>query len=184
MEPRGAELKRTRKELLLVEGALHLRVCELGEDAVLNRSHGDHSLPLLCAGTGNSRSIFLDGHLQPEDDCRFFLVENAHNAPAVDHRNLPIERIRHIAGLPIDRPDSCRGDMFGKTLFPLLGRKPLLRQLCPLGFLIVLGRRSDMQCVWLQGRIKTLLISLVRISPTAQLCGSPCVSLARSVRDP
>jgi hypothetical protein len=30
--------------LFLVEGALHLRVRELGEDAVLDRTHGNHPL--------------------------------------------------------------------------------------------------------------------------------------------
>ena len=37
MQPRGPELERIRNELFLVEGALHLRVRELGEDAVLER---------------------------------------------------------------------------------------------------------------------------------------------------
>ena len=155
---------------------MHLRVRELGEDVVLHRSHGDHPLPLVGAGASNLRPIFLDGHHQPEDDCRFLLVENGHNASAVDHRNLSIEHVRHVDGLPVDRSDSCCGDLFGKILFPVLSRKPLLRQACPVGYLIVLPRRPDMQYVWLQGRVEPPLILYVGITPSAKLCGSSCIS--------
>ena len=42
MQSHSSELGRIREELFLVEGALHLRVRELGEDAMLNRSRCDH----------------------------------------------------------------------------------------------------------------------------------------------
>jgi hypothetical protein len=80
METSSPQLKRIREELLLVKGALHLRVGELGKNAVLDRTHCDHPLPLFASSTCDPRSIFLDGHLQPEDDCRFVLVEYGHKA--------------------------------------------------------------------------------------------------------
>ena len=184
MQSRSLELDRIREELLMVEGVLHLRVRELDENAVLNRTHGDHPLPLIGAGTGNSRSVFLNGHLQPEDNCRLVLVEYGHKASAVDDRDLSIEYVRHIARLPVDRPDACRGDLAGKILFPLLSREPLLRKVCPVGFLIVLGRRPDMQCIWFQSRVEPPLIALIRIAPSAKLGGSSRVSFVGPVRDP
>jgi hypothetical protein len=46
-----------------------------------------------------------------------------------------------------------------------LGYNPWLREVFPAGILIVLGRRLDMQCVWLQSRVEPPLIALVRIAP-------------------
>ena len=144
---------------------LHLRVRELDGASVLCGNLCDHPLPLVGAGTGNSRSIFLDGHLQPERECRFILVENGHNAPAVDHRNLSIEHVRNVDGLAVNCPDARRGNLLGRGLLFLLGYNPWLREVFPAGILIVLGRRLDMQCVWLQSRVEPPLIALVRIAP-------------------
>ena len=65
---------------------------------------------------------YLDGHFQSEDYGRFVLAEYRHKAAAVDHRDPSIEHIRHVAGSPVDRPDTGR-DLYGKILFPPLNRK-------------------------------------------------------------
>ena len=146
--------------------------------------HGNHPLPLFASSTCDPRSVFLDGHLQPEDNCRLVLIEYGHKAPAVDDGDPPVQHVRHVAGLPVDRPDSCRGDLFGKILFPLLSRKPLLRKVCPVGFLIVLWRRPDMQCVWFQRCVEPSLVSLVRIAPATKLCRRPRVALGGALSNP
>jgi len=81
MQPRGSELEGIRKELLLVGGALHLLICELNEDAVLDRNHCDHPLPLYGASARDARSVFLDGHLQPEDDCGLHRMPTSRDIP-------------------------------------------------------------------------------------------------------
>jgi hypothetical protein len=122
MESLCLKLERIRFARMLVDSRLHLRVRELGEDAVLNRSRCDHPLPLLGSGTRDSRSVFVDGRLQPKDNGRFVLAENRHEAPAVDDGDPAVQHVRHVAGFPVDRPDSCCGDLFSKILFLLLSR--------------------------------------------------------------
>jgi hypothetical protein len=77
-------LARIRQTLKKVKGVLHLRGSELDGDAVLRRNLCDHPLPLHAAVTRDSRSEFLDGHLQSEEDGGFVLVENGDDASAVD----------------------------------------------------------------------------------------------------
>jgi hypothetical protein len=147
MQSHSSELERIRQELFLVEGALHLRVRELGEDAVPDRAPGNHPLPLFASSTCDPRSVFLDAHLEPKDDCRLILVEYGHKAPAVDDGDPAIQHVRHVARLAVDRPDACRSDLFGKGLFPLLGSKTLLCKFGPVGAAFIIGRRPEMQCV-------------------------------------
>ena len=104
---------------------LHLRVSELDGDAVLRRNLCDHPLPLHGAVTRDSRSEFLDGHLQSEEDGGFILVKNGDDASAVDDGNLPVECVGHVAGLAVDCPDAGRGDLIGERLLLLLACKPL-----------------------------------------------------------
>ena len=147
----------------------------------LRRNHCDHPLPLLAAGTRDSRSVFLDGHLQSEDDCGFILVEHGDNAPAVDDGDPAVEHVRHIAGLAVDRPDACRGDLFGKSLLLLLGRKPLLREVGPVGCccrhravdryaarLIPALHRAAVDCAGRHNAIREV------VRPPARLLRRPC----------
>jgi hypothetical protein len=131
MQSHSSKLERIRQELFLVEGALHLRVRELGKDAVLDRTHGDYPLPVFASSACNPRSVFLDGHLQPKDDSRLVLVEYGHKASAVDDGDPAVQHVRHITGLPVDRPDSRRRDLLGKILFPLVSRKAVVVQSLP-----------------------------------------------------
>ena len=94
-----------------------------------------------------SRSEFLDGHLQSEEDGGFILVENGDDASAVDDGNLPVECVGHVAGLAVDCPDAGRGDLVGKSLLLLFVCKPLLREAGPIGAGAILGRWSNMQRV-------------------------------------
>ena len=87
---------RVRQTLKNVLGVLHLRISELDGDAVLRRSFCDHPFPLYGASTRDVRSIFLDGHLQSEEDGGFILVEHGDDAPTFDDENLPVERVRNI----------------------------------------------------------------------------------------
>lgn len=136
-----------RQTLKKVQGMLHLRVRELDGDAVLRRNLCDHPLPLHAAVTRYSRSEFLDGHLQSEEDSSFILVENGDDASAVDDGNLPVECVGHVAGLAVDCPDACRGDLVGKGLLLLLCSKPLLCEAGPIGTGAIIGRWSKMQRV-------------------------------------
>ena len=135
-----------RQTLKKVQGMLHLRVRELDGDAVLRRNLCDHSLPLHAAVTRDSRSEFLDGHLQSEEDGGFILVENGDDASAVDDGNLPVECVGHVAGLAADCPDAGRGDLVGNDVLLLLGSKPLLREVGPIGAADIFRRWPDMQC--------------------------------------
>ena len=119
-------LERIRQTLLQAQGVLHLRVRELDGDAVLYSGLYDHPLPLHSAGTRDARSVFRDGHLQAEKDCGSILVEHGDDAPTVNDRNLAVQRVRNVAGLAVDRPDSCRCDLIGERLFLLLFCKSLL----------------------------------------------------------
>ena len=71
-------LARIRHLLLQAQGVLHLRVRELDGYAVLRRDLCDHPLPLHGASTRDVRSIFLDGHLQSEEDGGFIQIGRAH----------------------------------------------------------------------------------------------------------
>ena len=82
---------------------------------MLCRSLCDHPLPLHAAVTRDSRSEFLDGHLQSEEDGGFVLVEHGDDAPTVDDGNLPVECVGHIAGFAVDCPDAGRSDLVGKN---------------------------------------------------------------------
>ena len=177
-------LARIRQALLQAQGVLHLRVRELGKDAVLDRTQCDHPLPLFGAGTCDPRSVFLYGHLQSKDDCGLVLVEYGHKAPAVDDGDPAVQHVRHVARLAVDRPDACRGDLVCKDLLFLLGCKPLLREVGPIGGAVVVGRWTDMQRVWFQPCVEPPLIALVRITPSSKLCGRPRVSLVGPVRNP
>ena len=89
MEASSLDLERIRHELVLVQGVSHLWVGELNEDAVLD-GHFDHlPLPIVAARAGDARSVFLDGHLQPKDDCGLVLIEHGHAPPTVDDQALP-----------------------------------------------------------------------------------------------
>ena len=130
-----------------MEGALHIRVRELGEYAMADHTHGDHPLPFFASGTRDARSVFVDGHLQSKEDRGFVLVEYGHEASAVNDGNSPIENVGHVASFAIYRPDARRSDLVGKGLLLLLVRKPLLLEVGPIGAAVVVGRRADMQCV-------------------------------------
>jgi len=138
-------LARIRQTLKSVQGVLHLRVSELDGDAVLRRNLCDHPLPLHAAVTRDSRSEFLDGHLQSEEDGGSILVEDGDDASAVDDGNLPVECVGHVAGLAVDCPDAGRGDLVGKNLLLLFVCNPLLREPGPIGAGAILGRWSNMQ---------------------------------------
>jgi hypothetical protein len=72
------------------QGVLHLRVSELDRDALLRRNLRDHPLPLHAAVTRDARSVFLDGHLQSEEDGGFILVENGDDASASMTDSIPL----------------------------------------------------------------------------------------------
>jgi hypothetical protein len=177
-------LARIRQTLLQAQGALHLLVCELDGDAVLRRSSFYHPLPFQSAGTRDARSVFLNGHLQAKEDCCFILVEHSDNAPTVDHGNLSIEQIGHVAGLAINGPDAYRGDLVDKRLLYLLACKPLLCEVGPVGAAVRIGRWANVQPIYFQPRIEPPLIALVGISPSSKLRGCPRISLIGPVRDP
>ena len=126
---------------------LHLRVSEVDGDSVLRRNLCDHPLPLHAAVTRDSRSEFLDGHLQSEEDGGSILVEDGDDASAVDDGNLPVECVGHVAGLAANLPDAGRGDLVGKSLLFLFVCKPLLREAGPIGARAILWRGSNMQRV-------------------------------------
>jgi len=136
--------KRIRQALLQTQGVLHLRVRELDEDPVLRRSFRDHPLPLNGAGTRNTRSVFLDGHLQSKEDGRFILIEHGDNAPAIDDGNPTVEHVGHVAGFAVDRPEACRGNLLGKGLLVLFVYKPLLCEVGPVGVGVIIGRWTEM----------------------------------------
>jgi hypothetical protein len=48
---------------------------------VLDRNHCDHPLPLYGASARDARSVFLDGHLQPEDDCGLHRMPTSRDIP-------------------------------------------------------------------------------------------------------
>jgi hypothetical protein len=126
MEASSLNLERVRDELVLVQGVSHLRVGKLSEDAVLDR-HFDHlPLPIVTARAGDTRSVFLDGHLQAKDDCGLVLVEHGNAPPTVDDGQLPIERVRDIPSAPVDRPYSGCGNLSSEILRSLLSGKALL----------------------------------------------------------
>jgi len=83
-------LARIRQTLKKVHGVLHLRGSKLDRDAVLRRNLCDQPLPLHAAVTRDSRSVFLDCHLQSEEDSSFVLVENGDDASAVDDETCPL----------------------------------------------------------------------------------------------
>ena len=151
---------------------------------MLRRSLCDHPLPLHAAGTRDARSVFLDGHLQSEEDGGFILVEHGDDAPTVDDGNLPVQRVRNIAGLAVNFPDACRGDLIGERLLLLLGCKPLLREVGPVCAAVRIGRWANVQRVCFQPCIEPPLIALIRIAPSSKLCGRPRISLGGSVRYP
>jgi hypothetical protein len=113
--------------------------------AVLRRDLCDHPLPLYGAGTRDARSVFLYGHLQSEEDGGFILVEHGDDAPTINDGDLPIERVRNIAGLAVNCPDACRGDLIGEHLLLLLGCKPQLREVGPVCAAVRIGRRTNVQ---------------------------------------
>ena len=129
---------------------LHLRVRELDGDSLLRRDLCDHPLPLHAAVTRDSRSEFLDGHLQSEEDGGFILVKNGDDASAVDDGNLSVECVGHVAGFAVDFPDAGRGDLVGKGLLLLLGRKALLRKVGPVCAAVMIGRWADVHRVRFQ----------------------------------
>jgi len=114
---------------------------------VLRRNLCDHSLPLHAAVTRDSRSEFLDGHLQSEEDGGFILVKNGDDASAVDDGNLPVECVGHVAGLAVDCPDAGRGDSGSQEFVVSFVCKPLLREAGPIGAGAILWRWSNMQRV-------------------------------------
>jgi hypothetical protein len=166
------------------QGELHLIVSESDGDPVLRRDLCDHPLPLHGAGTRNAWSEFLNGHLQSKDNCCFILVEHSDNAPTVDDRDPPIQRVRNIASFAINFPDAGRGDLIGECLLLLLGYKALLRNLGPICAAVRIGRWADVQAVCFQPCIKPPMIALIRITPSSKLCGRPRISLGCVVRYP
>jgi len=112
---------------------------------MLRRDLCDHPLPLHGAGTRDARSIFLDGHLQSEEDGGFILVEHSDDAPTVNDGNLPVHRVRNIAGLAVNLPDARSGDLIGEHLLLLLGRKPQLREVGPVCAAVRIGRQTNVQ---------------------------------------
>jgi hypothetical protein len=66
----------------------------------------------------------------------------------------------------------------------LLGRKPLLYEVCPVRAVVIIGWRSDVQRACFQPCIESPLITLVCITPSSKLRGSSRISLAGPVRDP
>ena len=138
-------MARIRQTLKKVQGVLHLRVRELDRDAVLRRSLCDHPLPLHAAITRDTRSIFLDSHFQSKEDGSLILVENGDDASAVDDGNLPVECVGHVASLAVNCPDTGRGDLVGKGLLLLLGRKALLRKVGPVCAAVRIGRWTNVQ---------------------------------------
>ena len=157
---------------------------ELDGDAVLRRNLCDHPLPLHGAGTRDARSVFLYGHLQSEEDGGFILVEHGDDAPTVNDGNLPVQRVRNIAGLAVNFPDACRGDLVGERLLLLLGCKPLLREVGPVCAAVMIGRWADVHRVCFQPCIEPPLIALIGITPSSKLCGRPRISLVGPVRNP
>jgi len=140
-------LARIRHLPLQAQSVLHLRVCELNGYAVLSCGFCDHPLPLNAAVTGDSRSVFLNGHLQSEEDGGFILVEHGDDAPTVDDGNLPVQRVRNIPGLAVNLPDACRGNLIRELLLLLLRGKPLLCEIGPVGVAVMIGRWTDVQRV-------------------------------------
>ena len=84
MEAGSLNLERIRHELVLVQGVSHLWVGKISEDAVLDRDFDHLPLPIVAASAGDARSVFLDSHLQPKDDCGLVLIEHGHAPPTVD----------------------------------------------------------------------------------------------------
>jgi hypothetical protein len=140
-------LARICQALLQAQGVLHLLVRKSDEDAVLRCNLCDHPLPLHAAITRDSRSEFLDGHLQSEKDGGFILVENGDNAPAVDDGDPFIEHVGHVAGFAVDCPDACRGNLICEGLLLLLACKLLLCEIGPVCAAVMIGRWTDVQRV-------------------------------------
>ena len=138
-------LARIHQALEQTQGVLHLRVSKLDGDAMLRRDLRDHPLPLHAAVTRDAQSVFLYGHLQSEENGGFILVENGDDASAVNDGNLPVQRVRNIAGLAVNCPDACRGDLVSKRLLLLLACKPLLCKVGPICAAVRIGRRTNVQ---------------------------------------
>ena len=90
MEASSLNLERIRHELVLIQGVSHCLVGKFSEDAVLD-GHFDHlPLPIVASRAGDTRSVFLDGHLQPKDDCGLILIEHGHALPRSITASFPL----------------------------------------------------------------------------------------------
>src|ERR1039458_2495966 len=112
------------------------------------------------------------------------LVEHSDDAPTVNDGNLPVQRVRNIAGLAVNLPDACRGDLVGKGLLFMLACKPLLCEIGPVCAAVRIGRWADVHRVRFQPCIEPPLIALICITPSSKLCGRPRISLTGLVRYP
>jgi hypothetical protein len=93
-------------------------------------------------------------------------------------------RIRNIAGLAVNFPDAGRGDLVGKGLLLLLGRKALLREVGPVCAAVMIGRWTDVHRVRFQTCVEPPLVSLIRIAPATQLCRCPRIALGGAFGNP
>ena len=126
MEAGSLNLERIRHELVLVQRVPHLWVGEFNEDAVLD-GHFDHlPLPIVASRARDTRSVFLDGHLQTKDDCGLVLIEHGNAPSTVDDGQFPIERVRDIPSGPVNRPYPGCGNLSSEILRSLLSGQTLL----------------------------------------------------------
>jgi hypothetical protein len=126
MEAGSLNLERIRRELVLVQRVPHLWVGEFNEDAVLDGHFDNLPFPIVASRARDTRSVFLDGHLQAKGDCGLVVVEHGHAPSTVDDRQLPIERIRDIPSGPVNRPYPGCGNLSSEILRSLLSGKALL----------------------------------------------------------
>ena len=149
VETSSLDLEWIRDKLVLAEGVPHLRVGEFNEDAILDGDFDHLPLPIVASRAGDARSVFLDGHLQPKDDCGLVLIEHGHAPPAVDDGQLPIERVRDIPSDPVDRPYPGCGNLSCEVLRPLLSSEPLFDEFGPIRRSLHPLRGQD-EAHWLQ----------------------------------
>jgi hypothetical protein len=126
MEASSLNLERIRHELVLVLDIAHCRVGKLNEDAVLDGHFDNLPFPIVASRARDTRSVFLDGHLQAKGDCGLVLVEHGHAPSTVDDGQLPIERVRDIPSGPVNRPYPGCGNLSSEILRSLLSGKTLL----------------------------------------------------------
>ena len=126
MEASSLNLERIRHELVLVQRVPHLWVGEFNENAVLDGHFDSLLFPIVASRARDTRSVFLDGHLQAKDDCGLVLIEHGYAPSAVDDGQLAIERVRDIPSGPVNRPYPGCGNLSSEILRSLLSGQTLL----------------------------------------------------------